>query len=679
MRTTRFQPGRVGSAAAAAAVVLAGFIAWLAVTRFEIPGTGIDISGAIHISEPGYRLVADPDTGEVSLTSPSGAAYTSFPLVALAGRPALPAGAKARLFRQGAGLVGEVLTSNGAVIQRAVLTPKAASFTVRFEVLPGADLDAKPTFFSDGKRGLDLRTVTASYSPGNPEAESLYPGVVSAGRIPLAPPPLDVQLRTSAGWFGIGLVQVPDATAMLVQSDGSLLMDYPLRLLTTFRNSGGGGLAGSDLPGKALRFPDFVFTFAADPMNGLSAYNRALVGMNLAPGSRPARPAWWQQPIVDTWGAQEVDGVTRGSPGFDTAWVQRFAASSQQRLGLPSFTLVIDSRWQTVYGRPEPDPRFGGWAGMRTLIDQLHARGLRVLLWWPMWADGPEALFSPLQVAYRNRPFVDPTRTTFPAAMAATMQQLLGAGPGELDADGLKLDWTYDINPAPENPALGWGDTALYRYLSVLHSAAHTVRSDAYIEASAAAPQFAAVADGVRLYDAWSLAAWTRRAQIVSEASPTALIDGDGWDVPPASALLHAVSSTVYGIPAMYFDDRWRRGEPISPDMARRLGAVMGLAAVKGSGQARLQAGGEWSWLSGGRIRAQTFGGGRDLVSWNADSRSGIAVAGDPAAAVLPLPQGQRALITGPSGEAVRTTPAPGGVRVVLVPGVAYTVAVRSA
>ncbi|MBO0683672.1 MAG: hypothetical protein J2P45_10985, partial [Candidatus Dormibacteraeota bacterium] len=244
--------------------------------------------------------------------------------------------------------------------------------------------------------------------------------------------------------------------------------------------------------------------------------------------------------------------------------------------------------------------------------------------------------------------------------------------------DGLKLDWTHDSIPAVQDPALGWGDAALYRYLSVLHSAAHAVRPDAYVEASAGAPQFAAVTDGVRLYDARAEASWTRRAQIVSAADPTALIDGDGWNVQPASALEHAVSSTVYGIPAMYFDNRWRSGAPISSSVSRSLGAVMRLAAEKGPGRARCLAGGEWTWLSGGKVRAQTFGGVRDLVVWGADGGSGIAVATDQAAAVLPLPHGDRAVVTGPSGEEVRTTAAPGGVRVALVPGVAYSVVLRS-
>ncbi|MBO0685848.1 MAG: hypothetical protein J2P45_22105, partial [Candidatus Dormibacteraeota bacterium] len=81
----------------------------------------------------------------MSLATPSGAVYTSFPLVALAGRSALPAGAHTRLFRQRTGLVGEVLRSDGAVIERALITPNTASFTVRFEVVPGPDLGADPT------------------------------------------------------------------------------------------------------------------------------------------------------------------------------------------------------------------------------------------------------------------------------------------------------------------------------------------------------------------------------------------------------------------------------------------------------------------------------------------------------------------------------------------------------
>jgi hypothetical protein len=177
------------------------------------------------------------------------------------------------------------------------------------------------------------------------------------------------------------------------------------------------------------------------------------------------------------------------------------------------------------------------------------------------------------------------------------------------------------------------------------------------------------------LYDAWSTDAWDTRAQIVSSADPTALIDGDGWDVPPQGALEHAVSSTVYGVPAMYFGDRWGDGTPVRAPTAAVLGAVMSLAADKGPGEARRLADGEWALMGGGRVIAQTFGGVRDLVVWT-PAGLGLVVATDGSPATLPVASGGRAQLTDPSHRPVRTTPTAGGVEVSLVPGVRYTIVV---
>jgi hypothetical protein len=328
---------------------------------------------------------------------------------------------------------------------------------------------------------------------------------------------------------------------------------------------------------------------------------------------------WWQQPILDTWGAQQVDGAARGSSRFTAGWVAEFARSSQQRLGTRNLTLVIDSRWQEQIGGPAPDAvRFGSWDGMRSLIDSLHADGFKVLLWWPLWAkrigDPPKEVAAPQHLAPSN--VVDPTAADFEASTRQTIQRLLGSGPGDLHADGLKLDWTYQIPGQVHDPSRGWGAAALYSYLAALHRDAHQVQRDALIETSAGAPQFAGVSDVVRLYDAWNERDWQMRAAVVSAANPTVLIDGDGWDVPPASALTHAVSSAVYGVPALYFDDGWTDGSMMTPATAAQLGLVMSLATLKGSGSPRRMANGEWEWVSLGTVRARTFAARRGLIVW---------------------------------------------------------------
>ncbi|HEV7679802.1 MAG TPA: hypothetical protein VGQ42_14660 [Candidatus Dormibacteraeota bacterium] len=581
---------------------------------------GFDVTPAVgaaelHVAGTGYAIWADPDSAVVSLASADGRVYTSLPLCALAGRAAIPSGAHAHTTLTGHVLTTTMVAADGTVLSQATLTPSPSSFTVSFTAPLGPQRALAPSFFADGHRGLDMTTIQDGYTP-DPRATSVSPAPVvsTVGRTPFAPPPLQVQLRGTPGWMGLGLVQVPSATSMRVGHDGAVSIDYPLASVDATADLGAGtGQAGM------LRFPDFVVTFAADPLTGLRAYHDALVGLKAVTVASPpgSRPAWWSEPIVDTWGEQMAVHAFRGSPAFTADWVRSFAADWKARYHVDHFTLVIDSRWQERIGDPMPDPlRFGGVAGMRALIDELHAQGLHVLLWWPMWAHRIDTIPLSAKLARTATPerLIDPTTTSFQSEMAATVGALVGSGGDALAADGLKLDWQYNIPATVSNPARGYGALALYRYMDAIHSSAHRLRPDAMIDASAAAPQFAAVADTLRLYDAWSTAEWDRRAALVAAVNPDMLIDGDGWQVDATTVIPHTVASTVYGTPAMYFGKTWVGGLPITPALTDQLGAVVSLSSIKGQGHPVPLAGGEWQYEVGKAVTARTFAHAHALV-----------------------------------------------------------------
>jgi len=593
--------------------LLASEVSDSALQPYDVPA----VVGAapLHVIEPAYSLWAEPTSAVVTLASPSGRVYTSLPLCMLAGRTVMPAGTVAHTTLENGVLHTRMLSRTGGVVSDAVLRPSAQSFTVSFSSPPGADHGALPAFFSDGDRGMAMATIEDGFTPdARGPAISALPAVSTVGRAPFAPPPFDLELRSAPGWFGVGLVQVPDATSMRLGPDGAVTVDYPLS-----RAAGGPDLgAGPPVAGR-LRFPDFVVTFAGDPAGGLRAYHDALAARHvLAVASPPgARPSWWSDPLVDTWGEQVATGAQRGSPVYGAAWVRSFVAGWKARYHLQHFTVVIDSRWQQRIGDPLPDVvRFGGVAGMRSLVSDLHAQGLHVLLWWPLWAHGIDKIPISARQArlLSGEHVVDPTAPAFQSTMATTMEALLGNGPDSLGADGLKLDWQYDVPQSLANPAAGYGALALYRYMDGIHSAAHALRPDAMIDASAAAPQFAGVADTVRLYDAWSVAEWDRRAAIVAAVDPDVLIDGDGWQVDAADALQHTVSSTVYGTPAMYFSRTWVGHVPISNALSAELGSVLALAPLKGQGHAMPLPDGEWEYLVGNLVTARSFADERALV-----------------------------------------------------------------
>lgn len=630
--------------------------------------------GALHLTERGYRLAFEPHSGRVTVATVAGHEYVDFPLAmtAVGQRPPLHNRRVGR--RSGGQFESRLLAADGRVLEEAVLEPSRDSFTVRFAARPELLGAGSARFFHDGAGGIDLAAVTAGYTPDPTRpASAALPVTGIAGRTPFAPPPYQIQLSTAPGWVGIGLVEVPSATTMRLTAGGGIDVDYPPELVSRGADLG----AGPPVNGM-VRFPQFVVTLAADPLSGLRAYHDALSGQGLSASAAPpgSRPEWWSRPLVDTWGEQMATGSARTSPRYTADWVRQFVAEWRRHFGAGPVTVIVDSRWQARIGDPEPDPaRFGGVAGMRRLIDDLHAQGDRVVLWWPMWARNI-VRFPPPTNAFRStapaEQVVDPTGAGFEESTRVAMATLLGTGPGQLGADGVKLDWCYDIPLSLADPGLGWGAGALYRYLATLHSAAHAVRADALVDASAAAPQFAAVTDAVRLYDAWSEADWNRRAAVVSAADPDTLIDGDGFQATAANLVAHAVSSTVYGTPAVYFATRLMDGRVIPPAPATEIGALVALSPDKGQGRPHWLGGGDWEYVSGSAPQARSFGGGTGLVVWRS-AGCGTALATVGGRTALPLRASAGVVVREPGGRAVATQRVPAGLSLVLVAGRPYT------
>ena len=653
------------AAGACAALVLAA----LAVA---LPGHITPAPSGTILSEQSYRLAVDTTTGTVTVETPSGLVATSFPLAMWAGDELGPASANPRVRIAGNTVTESRASADGEVAQQAVLTAFPKWFTVRYSLGSDGEQAVTPRFFFDGARGLDVSKVNAGFSPDAPGGIGL-PTLATAGRRPLAPAPLQVQIHTPNGYLGIGLMQVPNATELRIDATGAVSVNYPLHLLHSIPDTGAGGWRGG-----MIRFPAFIVTLTPDTMSGLAEYHDAVAAGGAAPAAPPQQAAWWHLPIVDTWGAQEAEHIIRGSQGFTAAWVRTFVSQVRQEYGLKRFTLVIDSRWEQELGAPLPDvTRFGGVAGMRSLIDDLHAMGLRVLLWWPMWSTGTPtgAASTGSEVAA-----VDPTAAGFTDTMSATVTEMLGQGPGDLGADGLKLDWAYAIPEVTTNPALGIGDAALYRYLQVIHTAAHAVRADALVEASSASPQFEQVTDSVRLYDAWSEQAWDARAAIVAAAEPGVLIDGDGWQTTPADAVAHVLSSTVYGVPALYFGGTWASGKPVPDATARLLGSVAALAAEKGAGTVITLPGGGWELVSHGRDVAQTLDGETGVVVWTQQpggTMLGHVVSSIGGTVSIPLPKDGSVTVVAPNGRRIPLTRAGNRVRATLTAHDIYAITLR--
>lgn len=574
-----------------------------------------------QIRESSYTLSL-PTRGYLLTVHTARGAFQA-PLESLVGRRKLPAGTSFTAAGKGSTLTVTALSSTGVAIEQTAVSCWPKFFTVRFKSQLGSDPKLEPAFFDTGSRGLPVSGTRSGFTPdpiglarvANPSSFLGY--ATHTHSAPFSPPAFDLEGLTDAGWAGFGLTEMPDATWMTLDPDDGLLVNYPLRLLARIGDRGAGGtttpvvIGHSRAAGQWLSFPAFVVTLAASPLRGLVAYHRALTSLHLAPVAAPPghRPGWWVWPLADTWGQQQVTGAARTSAAYTAAWVRGFAHSWRTRFGLRHFTVVIDAQWQAHLGAALPSKRFGGMAGMRRLIQNLHHQGLRVMLWWPLWVSQP-------RTGIRGR--VDPTAVSFPKAIRNQMAMALGRGPGGLGADGLKLDWG-DLVPDPlhsgfARPQLGVGAASLLRYMTMLSEAAWRADPHALIDGSAVAPQFGGTEDAIRLYDAHRDSTWNARAVLVSALDPGTLIDGDGWRLDAAQAVAHLVSSAVFGIPAVYYSTTWSGGGPIRPDFGHDLGVLLTQAEGRGQGTAMPTSDGGWQYVVEGRVTAQTLGHDTALV-----------------------------------------------------------------
>ncbi|HVD03856.1 MAG TPA: hypothetical protein VNF75_06960 [Candidatus Dormibacteraeota bacterium] len=173
------------------------------VTKTSGPRSTYTVSGSSYsLTLPwGSPLLAiHPAVGEKAF---------NFPLAALIGRSADPSGVRLSTSTSGATLVLTVSTRARVPLLQATVTAEAAFFTVRFAGQLGPSPSLEPAFFSTGRTGMAMTTVTGGFTPDPRSPPLTRTPKVELGPIPIAPytapfspPPFDVELATPAGWLG---------------------------------------------------------------------------------------------------------------------------------------------------------------------------------------------------------------------------------------------------------------------------------------------------------------------------------------------------------------------------------------------------------------------------------------------------------------------------------------------
>jgi hypothetical protein len=428
-------------------------------------------------------------------------------------------------------------------------------------LVPGCPLGLMPS-------GSRLRSLFTP-NPGDPTRvvrPAAEPAVIGVsgdgtpgrGRWFFTPAPLCLALAAEEedGWLGLGLA-APVSELGFVQL-GYVPGDHAFHLELDYDGH-------TEVDGR-FDLPTVVLTFGhATPYDALRRHRQDVSARGFAPPSTPRdTPDWWQEPIFCGWGAQcnlaRDTGRFAGELATEANY-DAFLAELEAHDVVPG-TVVIDDKWQDAYGTNRPDPAkwpdLGGWIADR------HGRGQRVLLWWKAW--DPEGL-SP-ELCIRNPDGVpvafDPTKPEARELLRATVLQLLS--PDELDADGLKIDFTART---PSGRALqthgpGWGVALLHDLLALVYAAAKDAKPDALVITHTPHPAFADVTDMIRLNDmvrtddpdpaARVVPQMRHRAEVVRAALPELLVDTDDWCVPSLAEWREYVEAkSSLGVPSLYY------------------------------------------------------------------------------------------------------------------------------
>lgn len=173
---------------------------------------------------------------------------------------------------------------------------------------------------------------------------------------------------------------------------------------------------------------------------------------------------WWRETIYCTWGDQWMGAKAKPpeelqeQANCSTLELARAVLTEKMvldasdiiaRYGLPIRTILIDEGWSVARGQWEPHPvRFPNF---RQMVDILHQRGFRVMVWWN-WAEiedvaevNPAHLMAGGKLSKHGRRVRDYSKPeTQEEYLKPLMRKLFSNESDCYDLDGVKTDFLAD-------------------------------------------------------------------------------------------------------------------------------------------------------------------------------------------------------------------------------------------
>ncbi|MBR6915443.1 MAG: hypothetical protein IKN36_03715, partial [Clostridia bacterium] len=444
-------------------------------------------------------------------------------------------------------------------------TPDHAAYCVRVYgrgAVDGIDYfigNRKDRFYGSGYEAADYTAplgLANSELPGRifTTAEDTYLGFSLTGGF--SPVPLAFSFRTAGidGRFLLGIAALRDNCSFDGLTYKSL--QFGLDIARFCLHSGFGGYQEVD---GFWESPPILILTADTDLDCMRRYAQWHYDRGVPRAVTGDIPAWWRGPFFCGWKEQAV------APGyasiFDAAsqdCYQRMSDTLDER-GLRPSVIIIDDKWQKEYGTALPDG--DKWPDMRGFIEEQHAKGRRVVLWFKSW--NPEGLPEEECILSESgkKLSLDPTSPAYRARIKDVMHTLLSADEGCMNADGFKIDSIIRI-PLEKNMRIHekgyYGVSLLYRFIELIFTEAKRVKPDALMNNSCCHPLLAAFTDQARLHDTHfalrdSVRFMRERAELFDAMMPGISVDTDaGSGGTRRDFMRYARECSSFGVPDLY-------------------------------------------------------------------------------------------------------------------------------